>query len=692
MVTGICLVGAGNIARTHAEVLHALKLPITCVVDPNLDAARALARGAPVFATVAEALAAGGFDRAHVLSPPDLHAPLADTLLRAGKHVLLEKPLATTAADGDRLVATAAEAGVHLGVNQNFVYHPAFAALRRTVTDGALGPPRFISCIYHVPLRQLAARQFGAWMFRAPGNILLEQAVHPLSQIFALAGTPEAIDTVIGAPLEVAPGTLLVREVNATLRFANLTAQFRQMVGADFPFWQITVACDDGVAVADMFANSFSTHTRTGLLDATDIAVSALRTARQRASSAVGNFVSYARAQAGLGARKDPFYRSMLGSIAAFHDAIPTGTPYLDGDFGTALVQACETISERYFPPAPPLPAPVVRTRATADVVLLGGSGFIGTHTVRRLTDLNKTVAVMARGLRNLPAVFNHPNVQLVQGDIGNADAVAAAIGDSPVVVNLAHGGGGADYAAIERAMVGGARIVATACLDRHVKRLIHIGSIAALYLGDPNETITGATPPDPHADQRGDYARAKAVADRRLMAMHTEKNLPLVLMRPGIVVGEGTSPFHSGLGLFNNEQHCIGWNAGLNPLPFVLADDVADAIALALDADNIDGRIYNLVGDVRLTARDYIATLAKTLHRPLRYHPQTARRLWLEDMGKYTVKRAAGRQVPKPDLRDFKSRGMEAKFDCRDVATDLGWRPVGDRADFVAAAIEIHA
>jgi nucleoside-diphosphate-sugar epimerase len=257
--------------------------------------------------------------------------------------------------------------------------------------------------------------------------------------------------------------------------------------------------------------------------------------------------------------------------------------------------------------------------------------------------------------------------------------------------VNLAHGGGGADYAAIERAMVGGAKIVASACLDRKVTRFVHIGSIAALYLGDPNETVTGATPPDPHADQRADYARAKAVTDRRLLALHTEKNLPLVLLRPGIVVGEGTSPFHSGLGLFNNEQHCIGWNAGLNPLPFVLADDVADAIWLALQADNIAGRTYNLAGDVRLTARDYIATLAAALHRPLHYHPQTPRRLWLEDMGKWTVKKAAGRNAPKPELRDFQSRGMEAKFDCRDVTTDLAWRPVADREEFIAHAIDIH-
>ncbi len=50
-------------------------------------------------------------------------------------------------------------------------------------------------------------------------------------------------------------------------------------------------------------------------------------------------------------------------------------------------------------------------------------------------------------------------------------------------------------------------------------------------------------------------------------------------------MIGEGTSPFHSGIGYYNHETHCLGWNRGLNPLPLVLVDDVADAILLALDA-----------------------------------------------------------------------------------------------------------
>ena len=240
--------------------------------------------------------------------------------------------------------------------------------------------------------------------------------------------------------------------------------------------------------------------------------------------------------------------------------------------------------------------------------------------------------------------------------------------------------------------MVGGAETVARACLKLGVTRLVYVGSIASLYLGPQPAPIDGTTPPDPQETQRGDYARAKVLADRMLMQMHRDEKLPVVILRPGVVVGSGGLPFHSGVGLYNTDQHAIGWNAGTNPLPFVLAEDVADAVYRATQAAGVDGHAYNLVGDVRMTARDYTAALAQAMHRPLQFHPQSARFLWAEDMGKWLVKRATGRAVPAPALRDFLSRGMMATFDTSDVKRDLGWTPVADPAEFLERAVHIYA
>lgn len=691
----VCLVGAGYISQVHGEALAITPgCRVTAVVDPRQDAAAARARALRadhVFTSIDQALETDTFDRAHVLVPPDLHASAATLLLAAGKPVLLEKPLAANRSQCDALLAASSAAA--LGINQNFVYHPAFVRLRALLDARALGRPSFVDCLYNVPLRQLAARQFGHWMFRAPGNILLEQAVHPLSQIVALTGAIGDVRAIAGPALEIAPGVPFHATLTATLSGATLPAQLRFAVGQSFPFWQLRVVCDDGVAVADILANRMVTYGRTRWMEALDGAASAVRSGYATARDGVRNLSDYALSTLHVKRRSDSFFESMHGSIGAFHAALDAGrAPPLDGAFGAGLVGLCETIAGQVFVPVKSQVQVAKPEPPACDVAILGGTGFIGVHTVQRFLDAGLHVSVMARSTNNLPALFADDRVVVHRGDIRDAAAVERAIDGAPVVVNLAHGGGGADFKAIRAAMVGGAETVARACQRKGVRRLVHVGSIASLYLGPQASKVTGTTPPDPQEAKRGDYARAKVLCDRMLLELHTRENLPVCILRPGVVVGEGSPPFHSGLGLFNNEQHCIGWNAGRNPLPFVLVEDVAEAIFRATQAEGVDGKCYNIVGDVRFSARDYLAELARAMERPLRFHPQFATRLWLEDLGKWVVKRATGRAVPMPDRRDFLSRGMVAAFDCSDAKRDLGWQPVADRRRFLERAILIHA
>ena len=119
------------------------------------------------------------------------------------------------------------------------------------------------------------------------------------------------------------------------------------------------------------------------------------------------------------------------------------------------------------------------------------------------------------------------------RGDIRSFDDVSAIVTGARFVINLAHGGGGTDWETIRDAMVGGTETVARACLQAGTQRFIHIGSIAALYLGPQPGHITGTTPPDPQSSVRGHYARAKALCDVRLLEFYREAKLPLCILRP---------------------------------------------------------------------------------------------------------------------------------------------------------------
>ncbi|MDE2006044.1 MAG: NAD-dependent epimerase/dehydratase family protein, partial [Rhodospirillales bacterium] len=495
-----------------------------------------------------------------------------------------------------------------------------------------------------------------------------------------------------GPAVPIAPGQTLFPVWDAWLAGAGMDAALRFAVGQEFPFWQLRVTCDDGVAVADILANRAYRFRRTRWIDAVDAPLSGARAAGRIAADGAANLARYGLSMLRLARGGDAFQSSMNASIAAFHAALDAGrAPEIDAAFGAALVALCARMAEAAPAAAPPAPRPDPDP-TPSDIALLGGTGFIGAALLRAALAAGRHPTVMARRLDGLPAPFDDPRVRLLRGDIGDPGAVARAIEGVPVVVNLAHGGGGGTFEAVRAAMLGGAETVARACLAAPSRpRLIHVGSIAALYLGPQDATVTGATPPDPEPQRRGDYAHAKALTDRMLLDLHAREGLAVTILRPGVVVGAGSSPFHSGVGVFNNDQHCIGWNMGSNPLPFVLAEDVAAAILAAAIVPGIEGRCYNLVGDVRLSAREYIAALAHALGRPLRFHPQPPEAHFAVELAKWAIKRAGGRAVPMPSLRDLRSRGMRARFDCADAARDLGWHPVADPAVFQARAIDIH-
>ncbi|MDP6353287.1 MAG: NAD-dependent epimerase/dehydratase family protein, partial [Alphaproteobacteria bacterium] len=587
-----------------------------------------------------------------------------------------------------------AKGGATLGVNQNFIYHPAFAKLLALVSAKSLGPLRAVDCIYNMPLRQLAAGQLGHWMFDKPVNILLEQAVHPLSQICALVGEVGEMAALATSPVEISPGIPFHDSVDVSLRGQQGQAHLYFAMGREYPVWQITAVCDDGAIVADMIGNRFFTSERTRWLEFLDTYLSGRRVGRLIGAQARRNALDYLLATFHLKPRSDAFFLSMKASIEAFHRALDAGeTPRSDGRFGAGLVGVCERIATTAFTEAKaPRATPAVGTPRRFDVAVLGGTGFIGAHVVKRLLREGRTVGVMARTIRNLAPPFYEDGVTLIGGDVNRGEDIERGIGEARAVINLAHGGGGDSWPEIERTMVGSARRVAENCQRNGVAKLVHVSSIAALYLGDGSAVISGRTPPDPRAEKRGIYARGKAESDRVLLNLHAQAGLPVCILRPGVVVGEGGIAFHSGFGFYNNEQHCLGWNQGDNPLPLVLAGDVADAIVLALDRDRATGRCYNLVGDVLLTAKECIEVLGEATGRPLRYHPQSVGGLQAVEVGKWLIKLLIGRGGAYPSYRDLKSRGLTARFDCSDAKNDLGWRPQSDRAAFLRDGIEIYA
>lgn len=688
--------GAGNIAAVHAEALRLFTgAELTSVIDPRLSAANRLAQqfdAGHVYRSVEEGIEAGQFDAAHVLVPPDLHAKVAKPLLEAGIDVLLEKPMATSSADCDEMLRLAEVSGARIGVNQNFVFDTTFRKMLDIINSGRAGKLRSVTCIYSMPLRQLSAGQLNHWMFREPKNLLLEQAVHPLSQIIRLIGSIDALNVTAADVEELAPDTRFAPWLLAHLQGAEANAQFEFRMGTEFSTWQIVAICDDATLTADMISSTLTFSNRTRWLEPMDRFLGGLKVAGSRMLQATAGLAAYGLAMLKLRPRSDAFFKSMRGSHQSHYAALRDGGQQeLGGAFGRDIVALCEKLAEAAnWPGANVLEVPLNQS-GTYDVLVIGGTGFIGRAVVGKLLEEGKRVGVMARSISGLGSLFYNHDVVVVRGDMASEADLEEAISRTSVVVNLAHGGGGESWEAISEAMVGGARRVAETCLKHNVTQFIHVSSIAGLNLGQRQETITAETLPDGSPESRADYSRAKVDADKMLLELCKSRSLPLTILRPGLVVGRGGTAFHTGVGFFNNEQHFLGWNAGHNPLPFVLVDDVADAIVACIGREGIVGRAYNLVGDVRWSARKYVDELAAGLGRPIKFHPQPTFALYLVERAKWIIKRVAGKKQPGSTLYDLKSRSLLANFDCHIEKHDLGWRPVASEDAFRAEAIFVH-
>ncbi|HLH57721.1 MAG TPA: Gfo/Idh/MocA family oxidoreductase [Streptosporangiaceae bacterium] len=136
------IVGCGVIAPTHAAAVAALpNAHLVAVTDTDPGKAKALAddRGVAWDADLDALLARPDVDVVSVCVPSGLHAEIGVRAARAGKHLVIEKPIDVTVAAADRLLETAAEAGVGLTVISQHRFDPGVRRLRELVDQGRLG-------------------------------------------------------------------------------------------------------------------------------------------------------------------------------------------------------------------------------------------------------------------------------------------------------------------------------------------------------------------------------------------------------------------------------------------------------------------------------------------------------------------------------------------------------------------------
>jgi predicted dehydrogenase len=198
----IGLVGCGAFARfSMAQYRRLPGVAIGAVADVDPAAARRAADDLHAAVLPAEAVVtAADIDLVYVATPPALHHPQTAAALRAGKHVLVEKPLATTLADAEDLKSLAARRGLVCVANLVERYNPLADAVQRIIESRILG-----GLIHGLFLNEAADEGLGRghwfWDRATSGGIFVEHGVH----FFDLVASWLGAGTVVAATRSVRP-------------------------------------------------------------------------------------------------------------------------------------------------------------------------------------------------------------------------------------------------------------------------------------------------------------------------------------------------------------------------------------------------------------------------------------------------------------------------------------------------------
>lgn len=190
------LVGTGMVARTHLAAIRAAapRVRLKGVAARRVENARAFTEAAggdplQVYPDITTIAADDEVDFAIIATPPDARTTLIEPLARAGKHILLEKPVGRTSAEAEEVVRICDEAGVALGVFFQHRMRAASLEAAELVASGDLGALGLVEitvpwwreqAYYDTPGRGSYARD--------GGGVLISQAIHTIDLALSLAG------------------------------------------------------------------------------------------------------------------------------------------------------------------------------------------------------------------------------------------------------------------------------------------------------------------------------------------------------------------------------------------------------------------------------------------------------------------------------------------------------------------------
>lgn len=311
---------------------------------------------------------------------------------------------------------------------------------------------------------------------------------------------------------------------------------------------------------------------------------------------------------------------------------------------------------------------------APSTALVTGGPGFIGRRIVSRLLDAGWRVRSFSLpGEAPVPAW--NGRVEMVNGDVADADAMRCATAGCEVVVHLAAlvGVAGA-YERQWRVIAEGTRSTALAASELGA-RLVVTSSIAVY--GDKIQRGV-CHEEDGFGAWQGAYGRAKQAQETIATEICAAAGAPLTVIRPANVYGLGGASAWGDrfLDLIRNTGGLVVGDGDRNDAGLVYVENLADALFLAATDPRAIGRTYNVCDETGVTWGKFTDDMAALIGRPPppRFPLQALLDVALANEDPSTL--VEPRDLNLPTLEGLNLIGYSNRIDCERIRNELGWRP----------------
>ena len=613
----IGLVGCGQIAHAHASFIpEDEKHRIVGVSDQDKGRAEAFAQRfkiGKVYATVAQLLEAEKPDVVHVLTPPQTHMAVALQAMKAGCHVLVEKPMALSAEEADVMIAAAKTHKVKICVDHNQLFDPVMLQARRVIAEGVVGTVIGVESYYGFNFTQAAGRR---WVENLPSGIFQDVMPHPVSLILQFLADP--LDLHVSTLTTGTLGPDVPDELRVLMKGKDTIGTLSISLGIKPPLNFLRIYGSKAILHADLANMILSVERLRPLPKAVARGLMSIEQGAQIASGAIRNAVKFM-----LG-RVKPF-PGMGNLIRAFYESIEHDhDPPVPGEAGRRIVQVFERIRTQLPTPAIRQPTGTRQSNSGPRVFVTGASGFVGSHLVERLIRQGAAVRALVRPTSQI-GHLRGLDIDWLDGDLGDSEKLKRGMDGCDVVYHCAAATNGSWSDYLEATIRGTDRLLAAAAAVA-VKRFVYLSSLSVYGVSQfkDHEWVTEDAPYEPYPEQRGDYTRSKIEAEKLVLEYGRERGLPITILRPGTIYGPRGKVFFPQVGYALKNKIFLIIGPGNHLLPLAYVENVVDAICLAGICEEAVGQIYNIVDDSKITQQQYLNELiqrtglkALTLHVP---------------------------------------------------------------------------